>query len=65
VVDYSSLEAINMLTERYKKAGKKLYFKHLSDSCQDLITAADELVNVNVISTVKNEISVAEIVAKY
>jgi len=48
VADYSSLEALNALTERYKKAGKRLRLRHLSVECQKMITAAGDLVEVEV-----------------
>jgi len=48
VADYSSLEALNALTERYKKSGKRLRLRHLAVECQKMITAADGLVEVEV-----------------
>jgi len=48
VVDYSSLEALNAITERYRKAGKRLRLRHLSPECQKLITTAGKLVVVEV-----------------
>ncbi len=48
VADYSSLEALNAITERYRKAGKKLRLRHLSAECQKMITAAGGLVEVEV-----------------
>jgi SulP family sulfate permease len=48
VCDYSSLEALNGLTERYKKAGKRVRLRHLSPECQKLLTAAGPLVEVEV-----------------
>ncbi len=48
VADYSSLEALNAVTERYRKAGKRLRLRHLSPECQKLITAAGSLVEVEV-----------------
>jgi SulP family sulfate permease len=48
VADYSSLEALNALTERYRKAGKRLRLRHLSPDCHGLISAAGSLVDVEV-----------------
>ena len=48
VCDYSSLEALNGLTERYKKAGKRVRLRHLSPECQKLLTSAGPLIEVEV-----------------
>lgn len=48
VCDYSSLEALNVLTERYKKAGKRVRLRHLSPECQKLLRSAEPLVSVEV-----------------
>ena len=47
--DHSSIEAINALTERYRKLGKVLHLKHLSPDCRLLINNAEEIVDINVI----------------
>ncbi|WP_017731599.1 SulP family inorganic anion transporter [Nafulsella turpanensis] len=49
VVDHSAIEALNKLTERYQKVGKKLHLKHLSPDCQQLLGNAGELIEVNII----------------
>lgn len=49
VVDMSGIEALNTLTERYKKAGKKLHLKHLSDDCRRLLKNADQVIEVNIL----------------
>jgi SulP family sulfate permease len=49
VHDHSSIEAINALTERYRRLGKKLHLKHLSEDCRMLLNNADEIVDINVI----------------
>ena len=46
VADFSSLEALNTLTERYKTAGKRIRLRHLSPSCAKLIDSASALVSV-------------------
>ncbi len=48
VCDYSSMEALNVLTERYKKAGKRIRIRHLSPECQKMLTTAGDLVEVEV-----------------
>ncbi|RZJ80275.1 MAG: SulP family inorganic anion transporter [Flavobacterium sp.] len=49
VSDMSAIEALNKLTERYKKAGKKLQLKHLSADCRTLLANADDVIAVNII----------------
>lgn len=48
VVDHSGIEAIDSLADRYKKAGKNLHLKHLSQECKNLLHTAGDLVEVNV-----------------
>lgn len=48
VADFSSLEALNAITERYKIAGKRIRLRHLSHACAKMIDSADELVTVEV-----------------
>ena len=49
IVDMSAIEAVNKITERYKKAGKTVHLKHLSPDCRELLTNADEIIDVNVL----------------
>jgi len=49
VVDMSAIEALNRITERYSKVGKKVHLRHLSKDCQVLLKNADEIIDVNVI----------------
>lgn len=49
VWDHSGLEAISSLTERYRKAGKKLHLRHLSPECIKLLANASEMIEVNVL----------------
>ena len=46
VCDLSGLEAIRSLSERYKKAGKTLKFRHLSHDCRQMLERAGSLVEV-------------------
>ena len=48
VVDMSAIEALNKITERYLKAGKKVYLKHLSKDCRQLLKNAETIISVNV-----------------
>jgi SulP family sulfate permease len=48
VVDMSAIEALNKITERYHKVGKKVHLKHLSPDCKKLIQNADSIIEVNV-----------------
>jgi SulP family sulfate permease len=49
IADMSAIEALNKLTERYQKAGKKLHLRHLSQDCRTLLNNADAVIDVNVI----------------
>lgn len=48
VADFSSLEALNALTERYKAAGKRVRLRHLSPACAKMIDRSSALVTVEV-----------------
>lgn len=49
VVDMSAIEALNKITERYLKVGKKVHLKHLSPDCRKLLKDADKIIDVNII----------------
>ncbi len=49
VVDMSAIEALNKITERYHKVGKKVHLKHLSKDCRKLLQNAEAIIDVNVI----------------
>jgi SulP family sulfate permease len=49
VADMSAIEALNKLTERYLKAGKKIHLKHLSPDCRQLLQNAEKVIDVNVL----------------
>ncbi|MCP4441612.1 MAG: SulP family inorganic anion transporter [Aureispira sp.] len=49
VVDMSAIEALNKITERYLKVGKKVHLKHLSKDCRKLLKNADTIIDVNVL----------------
>lgn len=49
IVDMSGIEAVNKLTERYLKQGKKLHLRHLSSDCRVLLENADSIIDVNIL----------------
>ncbi len=49
IADMSAIEAVNKLTERYHKVGKKVYITNLSSSSHKLLLKADKMINVNVV----------------
>ena len=49
VVDMSAIDALNKLTEKYKKAGKRIQLRHLSPDCRQLIKNAESVIDVNII----------------
>jgi len=48
VADMSAIEALNKITERYHKVGKKVHLKHLSKDCVQLLDNAEAIIDVNV-----------------
>lgn len=53
VVDMSAIEALNRITERYKKVGKHVEISNLDQDCRRLLSNADKIIGVNV----KEEVS--------
>jgi SulP family sulfate permease len=49
IEDMSAIEALNKLTQRYRKAGKLLQLRHLSKDCRMLLKNAESVIEVNVI----------------
>lgn len=49
VVDMSAIEALNKITEKYNKEGKKLHLRHLSADCRRLLKNAESVIEVNII----------------
>ncbi|MFS4415817.1 SulP family inorganic anion transporter [Maribacter sp. 2307ULW6-5] len=49
VSDMSGIEALNKITERYAKVGKKVHLRHLSKDCIRLLKNADKIIDVNVL----------------
>jgi sulfate permease, SulP family len=48
VADMSAIEALNVLTRKYREAGKTLTLKHLSQDCRRLLQNAGGVIEVNV-----------------
>lgn len=48
VSDMSAIEALNVVTQRYNKVGKKVHLRHLSTDCRRLLSNADALIEVNI-----------------
>ncbi|HEY1189322.1 MAG TPA: SulP family inorganic anion transporter, partial [Gemmata sp.] len=48
VFDHSGIEAIQAAAEAYRKHGKVLHLRHLSEDCRKLLHAAGDLVEVNI-----------------
>lgn len=53
VVDMSAIEALNKITERYQKVGKKIHLKHLSHDCITLLKNAEEIIDINLLEDPK------------
>ncbi len=61
VVDMSAIEALNKITERYHKLGKKVHLKHLSPDCRLLLKNAGEIIEVNVMEDPTYKVAVDEL----
>lgn len=61
VADMSGIEALNKLTERYLKVGKKLHLRHLSPDCRQLLHNANEIIEVNIMEDPKYKVAVNKI----
>ncbi len=48
VVDMSAIEALNKITERYGRLGKRVEVTNLSQDCRRLLSDADKIIEVNV-----------------
>ena len=61
VVDMSAIEALNKITDRYYKVGKKVHLKHLSPDCRKLLKRAEEIIDVNVLEDPSYKVMVDQI----
>ncbi|MGO4816889.1 SulP family inorganic anion transporter [Flavobacterium sp. W22_SRS_FP1] len=48
IADMSAIDAVNKLTERYAKEGKKIHLRHLSSDCRRLLHDADDVIDINI-----------------
>lgn len=48
VSDMSAIEALNVITHRYYKQGKKVHLRHLSKDCIQLLNNAESIIDVNI-----------------
>lgn len=48
VADMSAIEALNKITERYQRQGKKVHIRHLSSDCRKLLKNAESIIDINV-----------------
>ncbi|WP_026376318.1 SulP family inorganic anion transporter [Aestuariibacter salexigens] len=46
--DSSGLDALDSLADKYTEQGKKLHIRHISQECRDLLTKAQDYVEMNV-----------------
>ena len=49
IADMSAIEAVNKITDRYAKVGKRVHLKHLSKDCVRLLSNAEAIIDVNVV----------------
>jgi sulfate permease, SulP family len=49
IADMSAIEALNAVTQRYSKLGKKVHLRHLSPDCILLLKNAEAIIDVNII----------------
>lgn len=48
IADMSAIEAVNAITHRYAKQGKKVHLRHLSKDCINLLKNAEAIIDVNI-----------------
>lgn len=61
VADMSGIEALNKITERYRKAGKTLHLKHLSSDCRILLKNAEKVIDVNIMEDPQYRLAVDDL----
>ncbi len=61
VADHSAIEALNKVTERYAKQGKKIHLRHLSEDCRRLLDNASAIIDVNYYEDPKYKVAVNEL----
>jgi len=58
VSDMSAIEALNVVTQRYHKLGKKVHLRHLSNDCIVLLKNAEAIIDVNIIEDPSYKVAV-------
>lgn len=61
VADMSGIEALNKITQRYAKAGKKVHLRHLSKDCIQLLDNAEDIIDVNVMEDPTYKVAVDKV----
>ena len=61
VVDMSAIEALNAITLRYHKEGKKVHLRHLSQDCIALLKNAEAIIDVNIMEDPTYKVVVNEV----
>lgn len=64
VADMSAIEALNKITERYQKLGKKVHLKHLSADCRQLLLNADSIIDVNILEDPTYKVALDNFITK-
>ncbi len=58
VSDMSAIEALNVVTQRYHKLGKKVHLRHLSNDCIVLLKNAEAIIDVNIMEDPSYKVAV-------
>ena len=61
VVDMSAIAALDKITERYQKVGKKVHLRHLSKDCLLLLDNAESIIDINVIEDPRYKVLVDKV----
>jgi len=61
IADMSAIDAVNKITERYKKVGKVVHLKPLSKDCIILLSNAEAIIDVNVMEDPTYKLAVNKI----
>lgn len=62
IADMSGIDAINKLTERYRKVGKTIQLTHLSKDCRKLLKDAEAIIVVNILEDPIYQVATEKIV---
>ena len=60
VADMSAIEALNVITNRYHKLGKKVHLRHLSPDCIKLLNKAEAIIDVNILEDPTYKLAIEE-----